>query len=81
MEGNAKIWSGVNENKDEKCFLIQVYRPQGLSFDDESRLQGCFTGQLSSIINSQHTGLTVPLSHNEAAAALVHLSHLHLPQE
>lgn len=40
MKGNVKTWLGVNENKDENVFLIQDYRPQGISFNDEKLTPG-----------------------------------------
>lgn len=52
IKRNMKIWLGVHENKDEIFLLVQVYRPQGIPFNDERSTLGmvCWVAQLSSSI-------------------------------
>lgn len=66
-----KIWSWVNENKDETFSSFKFTDPREFPLMMESRIQGWFIRLFYVIIYSQFSGLTAPLSH-KAAAALTH---------
>lgn len=67
-----KIWSWVNENKDETFSSFKFTDPREFPLMMEGRIQGWFIRLFYVIIYSQFSGLTAPLSHNKAAAALTH---------
>ena len=54
-------------------FSFKLTDPREFPLMMKGRLQGWFSGQFNTVTNSQLSGLTAPLSHNKAAAALTHL--------
>lgn len=54
-------------------FSFKLTDPREFPLMMKGQLQGWFSGQFNTVTNSQLSGLTAPLSHNKAAAALTHL--------